>query len=409
MPSARFDGLRPMRTARRLPGAVVALGLVSLLTDLSSEMMYPLLPAFLTTVLGAGAIALGVIEGVAESTASLLKVASGWWSDRAGRRKPAVVVGYGLSGTARPLIGLTTVWIGVAALRFVDRVGKGIRTAPRDALIADVVEPARRGAAFGLHRAMDHAGAVAGPLVAAGLLLAPGVGLREVFLLTAIPAVAVMVVLVFGVREPDGPVSAGPRAGWPGTGRWGGEGAPLRRLVAGVALFSLGNSSDAFLLLRLGDRGLAPGRVALLWAGLHVVKMVATWWGGRLSDRWGRRRLVLAGWVLYAAVYLGFGFATSTAAFIALFLVYGLYYGLTEPVERAWVAGLAPTGSRGSAFGWYHGATGLTALPASLAFGAVYATAGPGVAFTLGAVLAGAAAVFVWGVPEHLPDEGAVA
>jgi MFS family permease len=250
---------------------------------------------------------------------------------------------------------------------------------------------------------------VAGPLVAAGLLLLPGVGLREVFLLTAIPAVAVMVVMAFGVREPDGLVATASRTAGAGSEGWGEAGAPFRRLVAGVALFSLGNSSDAFLLLRLGDKGLGPGRVALLWAGLHVVKMAATWWGGRLSDRWGRRRPVLAGWILYAAVYLGFGYVGSTTAFIALFLVYGVYYGLTEPVERAWVAGLAPAGSRGAAFGWYHGAIGLTALPASLIFGAIYATVGPGPAFTLGALMAVAAAVVVWGVPDHRADERAAA
>ena len=381
-----------------MPRTVIALGFVSFLTDLSSEMIYPLLPVFLVDVLGAGAIALGAIEGIAESTAALLKVVSGWWTDRMHRRKPLIVGGYTLSGAARPLIGLAMAWPAVVLLRFGDRVGKGLRTSPRDALIADVTPPERLGAAYGLHRAMDHAGAVAGPLVAAGLLLIPAMTLRSVFLLAAIPAAVVVVVLVFGVNERRRPDDAAAEALSLETG-WRAMGTPMRRLLLALVVFTLGNSTDAFLLLRLADAGFAAGWIALLWSLHHLVKMGANLYGGQLSDRLGRRNLVIIGWMVYAAIYLGFGLTSSTAALVALFLGYGVYFGLTEPVERAWVATLAPEESRGSAFGFYHGAIGLTALPASLIFGFIYATAGPAVAFGTGAGLAVVATTLLLRVP----------
>jgi MFS family permease len=245
---------------------------------------------------------------------------------------------------------------------------------------------------------MDHAGAVAGPLVAAGLLLIPAMTLRGVFLLAAIPAAVVVVVLVFGVREERRPKEpmAEPlslRAGW------GAMGTPMRRLLLALVVFTLGNSTDAFLLLRLTDAGFAAGWIAVLWSLHHVVKMGANLYGGQISDRLGRRNLIIAGWVLYAAIYLGFGLTSSTVALVALFLAYGIYFGLTEPVERAWVATLAPKESRGSAFGFYHGAIGLSALPASLLFGFIYAAAGPAVAFGTGAGLALIAAVLLFRVP----------
>ncbi len=378
---------------RRLPRTVIALGWVSLLTDLSSEMIYPLLPVFLTGVLGAGAAALGVIEGVAEATASVLKVVSGFWSDRVRRRKPLVLAGYGTSGAARPLIGLATSWVGVLALRFADRVGKGVRTSPRDALIADTVDPARRGRAFGFHRAMDHAGAVAGPVIAAGLL-ALGVPLRGVFLLAAVPAAAVILVIVKGVEEPGAPAPrppAGPGAGSVGPG--------FGRFLAALVVFTLGNSTDAFLLLRLTDVGVPAAGVALLWSAHHAVKMGANLLGGRLTDRAGRRPVLLGAWALYGAVYAGFALAGSPAVLVALFLVYGAYFGLAEPAERAWAADLAPRGLRGRAYGLYHGAVGLAALPASLGFGLIWKAFGAPAAFATGAALALAAAALLLGVP----------
>jgi MFS family permease len=382
-----------------LPRTVIALGVVSFFTDLSSEMIYPLLPLFLVDVLGAGAIALGTIEGIAESTAALLKVASGWWTDRIRRRKPLIVGGYTLSGAARPLIGLAGVWPVVVLLRFGDRVGKGLRTSPRDALIADVTPSERLGAAYGLHRAMDHAGAVAGPLVAAGLLLIPAMTLRSVFLLAAIPAAVVVVVLVLAVREPARTQESVTEVLSLRDG-WGAMGTPMRRLLLALVVFTLGNSTDAFLLLRLTDAGFAAGWVAVLWSLHHVIKMVANLYGGQVSDRLGRRNLIIVGWMVYAAIYLGFGLTSSNAALVALFLGYGIYFGLTEPVERAWVASLASQESRGSAFGFYHGAIGLTALPASLLFGIIYASAGPAAAFGTGAGLALVATVLLLRVPS---------
>ena len=378
---------------------MIALGVVSFLTDLSSEMIYPLLPVFLVESLGAGAIALGTIEGVAESTAAVLKIASGWWTDRARRRKPLVVVGYGLSGALRPLIGLAASWPIVVALRFGDRIGKGLRTSPRDALIADVTPVERRGAAYGVHRAMDHAGAVAGPLVASALLLIPGFTLRRVFLLAAIPAVLVIIVLVLGVSEQertDPPTSPPPALrDW-----WSSMGSPFRRLLVAVVVFTLGNSTDAFLLLRLSDAGFAVGWIAVLWSLHSAVKMVANLYGGQLSDRLGRRNLVAGGWIVYAGIYLGFGVVSSGPALVALFLGYGIYFGLTEPVERAWVAEIAPQEARGGAFGLYHGAMGLTALPASILFGVIYATVGASAAFGAGAALAVIATALLFRVPQ---------
>ena len=423
---------------RGLPRSVVALGVVSLLTDFSSEMISPLLPLFLTVTLGAGAVAVGAIEGVAEATASLVKLVSGAWSDRTARRKPWLVAGYTLAGVARPLIGAAGSWGTVLGLRFADRVGKGLRTAPRDALIGDVTPPGRRGAAFGLHRGLDHAGAVIGPLVGAALVAA-GLSLPAVFYLAAVPAAATLAVLVFAVREPargagerDGaaaePATVPPGAiaeGEPEEGLAlppGGEdaaaavakpvarppswrdwrllGPGLHRFIGARFLFTLGNSTDAFLLLRLAEAGVGAAAIAALWSALHVVKLVATFAGGHLSDRLGRRRLMLAGWGVYAAVYAGFALADSAAVFVVLLLVYGLYFGLTEPVERAWVTDLAPTNLRGTALGSFHAAVGIAALPASLVFGLLWSRFGAPVAFATGAGLALAAALLLLAVPE---------
>lgn len=388
---------------RRLPLTVVVLGVVSFFTDLSSEMIYPLLPVFLTAVLGAGPEALGLVEGVAEATAALFKVVSGVWSDRVRKRKPLVVVGYGLAGLVRPLVGLATTWSAVLAIRFTDRVGKGLRNSPRDALIADVTPPQRRGEAFGFQRALDHAGAVTGPLIAAALLSAAGLAMRTVFLLAFVPAVLVMIVLVAGVREvpSDGrPVEDGDRArGRESLGR------PFHVFLVALVLFALGNSTDAFILLRLTDAGVPAAAVAVLWSVFHVVKMITTYAGGRLSDRWGRRAMVTAGWAFYAAVYLAFGMVDSRPLLIATFLAYGVYFGLTEPVERAWVVDLAPRDRRATAFGLYHAAIGVAALPASLLFGLLWQHLGARTAFFTGAGLACAATLVLLLVPRHAGEQ----
>lgn len=370
---------------------VVALGLVSLLTDLSSEMIYPLMPLFLTTVLGAGALSLGLIEGVAESTAALVKIAGGYLSDLTGRKKPFLYAGYGLAGFCRPLTGLAGSWPMVLFLRFADRVGKGVRTGPRDALIADVTDRASFGEAYGFHRAMDHAGAVLGPL-AASALLAFGLGLREVFLLAAIPAALVMATIALSVKESPSPPKPTPVAG---------EAKPAlpvsaKSLLVAIALFTLGNSTDAFLLLRLADAGVDAAQVALLWSLFHVVKMGCAYLGGKLSDKLGRRPMLVSGWLWYAVVYGCFALVQSKAALIAVFLLYGVYYGLTEPVEKAWVADLAPGEARGRAFGWYNGVVGLAALPASALFGLIWKGYGSEAAFWTGAALALAATALLY-------------
>ena len=383
---------------------VWVLGAVSFLTDLASEMIYPLLPLFLFTALGAGPFALGVIEGAAESTASLLKVVSGAWTDRMRRRKPLVLWGYGLSSFVRPLIGLAGSWPWVLMMRMGDRIGKGLRTSPRDALIADVTEHDQRGAAYGVHRAMDHAGAVVGPLVAMSLLYL-GFSLQQVFLLSVIPGVLVVLIIVVGVKESETPFPVSPTFTLPldggGKGRgWRKLGPDFQRLLWALFVFTLGNSTDAFLLLRLSDAGLSPGWIAGLWSVLHVVKSGCTAWGGRLADQWGSRPPILVGWLVYAACYGVFGWTTHSAVLVSTFLFYGVYFGLTEPAERKWVARLASTEVRGSAFGYYHGVIGFGALPASLLFGALWSAAGPAAAFGTGAGLALLAALLLLRVEE---------
>lgn len=414
----------------RLPRTVVALSLVSLFTDVSSEMIYPLVPTFLATVLGASALSVGAIEGTAESVAAVLKYYSGVWSDRLRRRKPLVVAGYLIASVLRPLTGLAQGAAQVFAIRVGDRIGKGIRSAPRDAMLADSVPPEDRGRAYGFHRSADHLGAVVGPLVAFALLQWGGVSLRTVFLLAAVPAVLAMAVLVFGVREEgevqrDGTRGDGMvRANGEGGARFnaGGGPAPIapgplaldapptlpvpnaplgRRFYAYLAvllLFTLGNSTDAFLLLRARDLGVAAAMIPVLWAALHVVKSAASTPAGVLSDRIGRRALIVAGWVIYAAVYLGFARGSGHWAAWGLFMAYGVFYGLTEGVEKALVADLVPAEARGRAFGWYNLALGVGALPASLLFGAVWDTWGAPAAFTMGAVLAAVSALFLLAV-----------
>lgn len=375
----------------KLPRTVVALALVSLLTDVSSEMIYPLLPIFLRNELGATVFAIGAIEGAAESISSLLKLVSGWWSDRARRRKPLLLIGYLLASVTRPLIGLATSITQVAALRLTDRVGKGIRTAPRDALIADAVSPAIRGRAFGFHRAADHLGAVLGPLVGLLLMRVYGVSIRSVFLLAAIPAALAMAVLFFGVREPPIvgmetgiPTDGVKRLATPGLRPTG----TLRNYLVIVFIFTLGNSTDAFLLLRATDAGVPVAWLPLLWSMLHVVKSLASTPSGILSDRIGRRPLIVGGWILYAAVYWAFGQVNAAWQIWGLFAIYGVFFGLTEGVEKALVADLASTNERGAAFGWYNLVIGVGALPASALFGAVWEWRGPAAAFNLGAALA---------------------
>jgi MFS family permease len=355
-------------------------------------MIYPLLPLFLSTVLGANASFIGAIEGAAESTAALLKLASGWWSDKIRKRKPLVLLGYGIAAVARPFTAIAQTAVQVLAIRVTDRVGKGIRTAPRDALLADSTDAASRGRAFGFHAAMDNAGAVLGPLIAFLLLRQFNFSLRHVFWLAAIPGALAFFVLLIAVKEVQHrdektDASAPSLSGGSRLGRrfW---------IYLGVVfLFTLGNSTDAFLLLRANQLGVAVALAPILWAFLNFVKAALGTWGGALSDKVGRKPLIVAGWLIYALVYFGFARATQQWHAWALFGSYALFYALTEGTEKALVADLVPKERRGAAFGWFNLAIGLGALPASIIFGAIWDRAGSSTAFIFGASLAFLAAI----------------
>jgi MFS family permease len=371
---------------------VIALGFVSFFTDVSSEMIYPLLPVFLTTTLGSGAAFLGLIEGAAESLAALLKLYSGIRSDRVANRTRLVLWGYSLSSISRPLVALARGPWHVFTVRLFDRAGKGIRTSPRDALIADSVAPEARGKAFGFHRSMDHAGAMVGPIVATLLLAFVFKNdLRKVFLIAAVPAACAVLVILLQVRDPGAAKEARPAASLSlelPSGK-------LRTYLLILFIFLLSNSSDAFLLLRLSSVGVAPAVIPLLWTALHVVKASTTLPLGMLSDRLGRRRVILTGWIIYALIYAAFAFVRTPIAASAIFIGYGLFYGFTDGVEKALMADLSQPGERGRAFGWYHCVEGLTLLPASLVFGFLWQKAGPQTAFLYGAALAAFACVLL--------------
>lgn len=378
---------------RQLPAAVWLIGTISLINDSASEMLYPLIPLYLASVLMAGPKALGLIEGVAEATASLLKLFSGVIHDRLQRAKPWILWGYGLAGFARPLIAFVTAWPWLLAIRFVDRVGKGLRTSPRDALLAASVAPERRGLAFGVHRAMDNAGAVVGPLAASGLLGA-GLGLREIFIWSIVPAV-LCVLLAWFIREAAPAPVTPTRFDW----RMGDLPPVFKRYLLVVALFTLGNSSNMFLLLRAKELGVAEATVPLLWMTVSAVAMVFAAPLSALSDRVGRVRLLVAGYGAYGLVYLELGLLAHDGPILfATFAAYGLFAAATEGVEKALVADLAPAERRGTAFGWFNLTTGIMLLPASILFGWLYQTVSPLAAFAFSAACAGLAAALlvVW-------------
>jgi MFS family permease len=387
-PTGTFaDGLR---SVRGLPRVVWILGVVSLLNDVSSEAIFPLLPSFLT-MLGAQVTFLGLIEGSADALSSLLKVVAGRFSDR-GPRRLLVAGGYAIPALARAGIAAATSATQVFGARLLDRTGKGIRSGPRDAMIADSVRPSQRGRAFGLNRSMDHLGAAVGPLLATSLL-ALGVGMRTVFLIAAVIGMMAPIALALRLRDhsPEPADHSGPIEAR--------EGGSLRRgytayLVACV-LFALGNSSDAFLLLRARELGWPDKYIPLLWAFHHLVKSIAAVPGGTLSDRHSRGTVVSFGWAAYALTYIGFGLATQRWQVLALFLVYAAYHGLAEGAERAIVADLSDRGVRGRAYGFYHGLVGVAALPAGIATGQVWHHWGPAWALGMNAAFAAAASLFL--------------
>jgi MFS family permease len=409
-----------------LPRSVWLLAWTSFFTDTASEAVYPLLPVFLARILGASAFSIGVIEGAAEALNSVLRIVSGRISDRFRVRKPLVLAGYGLSTIVRPLVSFATTWPHVLLVRLADRMGKGIRGAPRDALLAAWADPAWRGYVFGVNRSMDHAGAVVGPLLASVFLWWYPDQYRTLFLLTIIPGL-VAVLLLLPVREladqrngvgdvrlyavPDAASETAPDAR-PNAARDFSSavtaqplGGPFFRYLGILLLFALGNSTDAFLLLKLNDAGIAAAWIPLLWAALHVVKAGASPFGGLLSDRVDRRRVIGLGWALYAIVYVSFARASTPHVLIPVFLAYGLYYALTEGGEKAIVADIAPPDARGLAFGWYHAVTGIGSLAASLGFGLIWKTWGSAAAFQAGAGLALVAAVLLVSSPMPRPRD----
>ncbi|MHB0868768.1 MAG: MFS transporter [Chloroflexota bacterium] len=383
-PSAAFERSLVPGISRN----VFVLGLVSLFTDVSSQMVYPLVPIFLTSVLAAPASVVGLVEGVAEATASLLRVFFGFFSDRLGRRKPFLYAGYGLSACSKPLMALAALWPLVLFARFCDRFGKGIRTPARDALIAESCTPENRGRAFGFHRSVDTLGAVFGPLLAFAALGLFGGDLRLVFALAFIPGIASLsLIKLAGETGQGGRAShAESRPGFtPGRGYW---------IFLGVSmLFALGNSSDAFLVLRAGNLGLSTQQVVLAYALFNGVYVLLSMPAGILSDRFGRRDLIALGMLLFALVYTGFGLAPDALYVWGLFALYGAYMATTEGVGKALIADFAPAASRATAMGFYYSALGAMTLLSSLLAGQLWDRVSPSAPFLLGGATAAASAV----------------
>jgi MFS family permease len=382
-----------MKFLKSIPQTVLRLGWVSFFNDLAKEMIYPVVPLFLTQVLGAGLVGVAWVESVAEATSSLVKVFSGIGADRIKKRKPFLVLGFAISTLLRPLVGLASSWPAVLLLRFADRLGKGVRSAPQDALIADVTTPANMGASYGFHSAMDDAGQLLGPFMA-GLLLFLGITYRNIILLSIVPGLMGWMT-VLSVRE-KAVSKAAKQKKLALFADWKSLGGNFKFLLGVLFLFTLGNSADAFLMLRMVQTGVPNWMVALLW-GLHGgVRMISSVYAGPLSDRLGRKPLIFSGWIYYSLIYFGFAAAgTQKEALVILFLAYGLFYGLCEPSEKAFVADLAPKNLRGTAFGYYNLVVGLGALPASLIFGWIGQTWGYPLAFFVGSVFAGLASLLL--------------
>ena len=376
-----------------LPRPVRLLGWVSLLTDAATEAVYPLLPVFITQVLGGPPIALGIVEGAADATSSVLKVVSGRWSDRLGERKPIVLLGYSLSSLVRPFVAITSTWGHVFAIRVIDRVGKGLRGAPRDAMLAALAPPGQRGRVFGYHWAMDHAGAAIGPLLATVFLYFAPDNYRLLFALTIIPGTLAVLTLT---RVPEQKVNrTTPLEPLERVELLEPLPAPLKKYLWILIVFTLGNSSDAFLLLQLSHAGVPLMGLTLLWSAQHAIKALITMRGGMLSDRFGRRAMIISGWIIYAIVYAGFAFSETVYALVGWFLFYSTYAAAVEGSEKALVADLTPEPLRATAYGWHAAVQGLGALAAGIFFGLLWQTFGAPVAFITGAGLSLVAALLL--------------
>ncbi len=383
----RPDGRAALAT-RGVNRNVFALGLVSLFTDASTEMILPVLPLFLVGVLRASAASVGVVEGVAECTATVLRLFSGWLSDRTQSRRPFLFFGYGVSAVAKGALAAAGSWGAVLGLRFADRVGKGLRNPPRDALIADSVEPASIGAAFGFHRAMDTLGAAIGPLLAFALLTAWPGAFRRVFAWSIAPAALALVVIAVAVRPPAAPPAHAPRSA--GTGD---PGAAFRRFLVAAGVFSLASSSTAFLLLRAKQAGFGDRAIPLVYLLYNLVYAGLSWPVGALSDRIGRRGLLLAAYLAFAGVYALLALAGGRAAVVAGFVLLGVHSALLEGSQRSMIADLVPAARRATAYGMYYTVVGLALLPASVVAGAVWDRLGAPAALGLDAALALVAAL----------------
>jgi MFS family permease len=387
---------------RPLPRTVVVVAFVSLLNDFAAEMVAPLIPLLLMTVLAAGPLALGAIEGAADAVSNLLKLWAGRHSDLYGRRrKPYVVFGYALSNIARPLVAIAGSWAIVLGIRVVDRIGKGVRTAPRDALVADVVRDDEAGSAFGFLRALDHLGAVLGALAAAAIVYFGTARLDVVIALSAIPGLATVALIAFGVREHPRPTATkadrAPLA-------WRALSPTTRAYLLAIGCFTLGKIPEGFLLLRGHELGMSVVELLLLWAALHVVKAVVSEQAGRHTDRVGRRPFILTGWMVYAITLFALAFVTEPQMLWTWSLVLGFYFGLTEGAERALVRDLAVPAERGTAFGWFHLIVGMAAIPAGLLLGGLWSLYGVQAAFLASSALTALAVLgFYRGVRWRAP------
>lgn len=384
---------------------MILLGFAALLNDISSDIIYPLLPIFLSAQLGATPLVVGMIEGVADALASILKLGAGWWSDRLPRRKPLIAAGYAIAALSRVMLATAVRWPVVLGARLIDRTGKGIRSAPRDALIADVTPPEQRGKAFGLHRAMDHTGALIGPLIAALLVGVFALPLRTVFLIAVIPGLVGVVVIAVALTEPAKERKLSDRSQPPAK-----LPRELRSPLFAVAIFALANSSDVFLILQAYAAGVDTVWIPLLWAAHHAVKSALSTAGGALSDRSRRNRVLAAGWALYGVIYFIFPLANSVTWFAVLFVAYALPFTLTEGTERAWIADHLTPELKGRAFGVYYLIQGTCTLAGTAAFGLWYERVSRMGAFHLAGGIAIVAAVFaLFAEPARTEPEPAAA